>query len=150
MITKKRTHISSLNFPYIGIMGLWLYLYKSVFMTSLMTSPGHKVGKKINIAISPSTFQPERRSKAQNITNTRGYHAGIFNFRYSFQSKNCRDLKMAAIWKFLKYWTQLQFHLRYKKIEIMPRKLIFKFSRPQVKGQRHRLTWSPSLTFKRP
>ena len=28
--------------------------------------------------------------------------------------KVCRDLKMAAILKILKYWTQLQFDLRYE------------------------------------
>ena len=30
--------------------------------------------------------------------------------------KVCRELKMAAILKILKYWTQLQFDLRYEKI----------------------------------
>ena len=44
MITKTWTEILSLNFLYLGIMGLWLYLFKSVLMTSLMTSSGHKVG----------------------------------------------------------------------------------------------------------
>ena len=43
-MTKKRVKISSLNFLRICIMRLWLYLYKFIFMTSLMTSPGHKVG----------------------------------------------------------------------------------------------------------
>ena len=45
MITKKRAKISSLNFPCIGIMILCLQLYKYVFMTSLMTSPRHKIGQ---------------------------------------------------------------------------------------------------------
>ena len=39
MITKKRAKISSLNFLCIGIMSLWLQLYKYIFITSLMTSP---------------------------------------------------------------------------------------------------------------
>ena len=34
------------------------------------------------IAIFPSIFQLERRSKAQNIGNAHGFLAGIFNFRY--------------------------------------------------------------------
>ena len=38
----------------------------------------------IEIDISPSIFQLERRSKAQNIGNADGYHGGIFNFRYYF------------------------------------------------------------------
>ena len=40
---KKRAKISSLNFLCIGIMRLWLHLYKCAFVTSLMTPPGHKV-----------------------------------------------------------------------------------------------------------
>ena len=45
MITKTWTEISSLNFLYIDIMGLWLYSYDSVFMASSMTSAGLKVGE---------------------------------------------------------------------------------------------------------
>ena len=45
MITKKRAKMSSLNFLCIGIMRLWLQIYKYIFMTSLMTSPGHKIGQ---------------------------------------------------------------------------------------------------------
>ena len=49
MITKKRANISSLNFLCIGIRRLWLYLYKRVFMTSLMTSPDHKVDRILKL-----------------------------------------------------------------------------------------------------
>ena len=49
MITKKREKISSLNFLCICIMRLWLQLYKYVFMTSLMTSPGHKIGQILKL-----------------------------------------------------------------------------------------------------
>ena len=45
MITKQRANISSLNFLCICILRLWLQLYKYIFMTSLMTSPGHKIGQ---------------------------------------------------------------------------------------------------------
>ena len=41
----KTSKISSLNFLCIGIMSLWLQLYKYIFMTSLMTSPGNKIGQ---------------------------------------------------------------------------------------------------------
>ena len=37
------------------------------------------------IDISPSIFKLERRSKAQNIGNTYGYLAGIFNFRQNIR-----------------------------------------------------------------
>ena len=52
MITKKRAKIASLNFLCICIMRLWLQLYKCIFMTSLMTSPGHKIGQIWNWYIS--------------------------------------------------------------------------------------------------
>ena len=70
------------------------------------------------IDISPSIFQLERRSKAQNIGNTNGYIAGILNVPYRFlQVKtNCRGPKMMAISKFFRYQTQLQFELRYESI----------------------------------
>ena len=45
MITRKRAKISSFNFLCIDILGLWVHLYRYIFMTSLMTSPGHKVGQ---------------------------------------------------------------------------------------------------------
>ena len=56
MITKKQRKISSLNFLYLGIMGLWLYLYKSAFMTLLMMSPGHKVGQILKLLYLPQYF----------------------------------------------------------------------------------------------
>ena len=49
MITKKRAKISSLNFLCIGIMRLWLQLYKYIFMMSLTTSPGHKIGQTLKL-----------------------------------------------------------------------------------------------------
>ena len=45
IITRKRAKKSSLNFLCINIMILWLHLYRYIFMTSLLMSPGHKVGK---------------------------------------------------------------------------------------------------------
>ena len=49
MITKKRAKLSSLNFRSICIMGSWLLLYKYIFMTSLMTSPSHKIGQLLKL-----------------------------------------------------------------------------------------------------
>ena len=37
------------------------------------------------IDISPSIFELQRRSKAQNVGNADGYLSGIFNFRYNFR-----------------------------------------------------------------
>ena len=49
MITKQRAHISSLNFLCICIIRLWLQLYEYIFMPSLMTSPGHKIGQILKL-----------------------------------------------------------------------------------------------------
>ena len=49
MITKKLAKMSSLKCLCIGIMRLWLQLYKYGFMTSLMTSPGHKIGQILKL-----------------------------------------------------------------------------------------------------
>ena len=53
MITKKQEKISSLNFLCKGIMRLWINLYKRAFMTSLMTSPGHKVSQIFKLIYIP-------------------------------------------------------------------------------------------------
>ena len=53
-------------------------------MTSLMTSHGHKVGQIFKL-ISPSIFELERPSKAENVGNANVYLSDIFNFRYNFQ-----------------------------------------------------------------
>ena len=49
MITKQRAKISSLNSLCICIIRLWLQLYEYIFMTSLMTSPGHKIGQILKL-----------------------------------------------------------------------------------------------------
>ena len=49
MITKTRAKILSLNFLCICIMIIWLQLYKYIFMTSFMTSPGHKIGQILKL-----------------------------------------------------------------------------------------------------
>ena len=49
MITEQRAKISSLNFLCICITRLWLQLYEYIFMTSLMTSPGHKIGQILKL-----------------------------------------------------------------------------------------------------
>ena len=49
MITKQRAKISSLNFLCICIIRLWLQSYEYIFMTSLMTSPGYKIGQILKL-----------------------------------------------------------------------------------------------------
>ena len=49
MITKQRAKISSLNFLCICIITFWVQLYEYIFMTSLMMSPGHKIGQILEL-----------------------------------------------------------------------------------------------------
>ena len=116
MVTKQRAKISSLNFLCICIIRLWQQLYEYIFMTLLMTSPGHKIGQILKLIylrqyLSYSVNQKLKMSEMLMaiflVYSTSGITSG---------KKVCRELKMAAILKILKYWTQLQFDLRYEKI----------------------------------
>ena len=116
MITKKRAKISSLNFLCICIMRLWLQLYKYIFMTSLMTSPGHKVGQILKLIylrqyLIYSVDQKLKMSEMLMAIFLVYSPSGITSGK-----KVCCELKMAAILKIFKYGTQLQFDLRYEKI----------------------------------
>ena len=115
-ITKKRAKISSLNFLCKGIMRLWLYLHKYIFMTSLMTSAGHRVGQIFKLIylrqyLSYSVDQKLKMSEMLMaiflVYSTSGITSG---------KKDYREVKMAVILKIFKYQTQLQFDLRYEKI----------------------------------
>ena len=53
------------------------------------------------ITISPSIFELERRSKAQNVGNANGYLSGILDFRYHFRKKKfVVSSKWCPFWKF--------------------------------------------------
>ena len=116
MITKQRAKISSLNFLCICIMGLWLQLCKYIFMTSLMTSPGHKIGQilkliylrqYLNCSVDQKLKMSEMLMAIFLIYSTSGITSG---------KKVCREVKIVAILKIWKYQTQLQFDLRFEKI----------------------------------
>ena len=103
MITKKLAKISSLNFLCICIMSLLLQLYKYVFMTSLMTSPGNKIGQILKLIylrqyLSYSVDQKLKMSEMLMaiflVYSTSGITSG---------KKVCRELKIPAIFKILKY-----------------------------------------------
>ena len=74
-----------------------------------------QIRSNFEIDISPSIFELERWSKAQNVGNANGYLSDISTSGITSNKKVYRELKMAAILKILKYWTQLQFDLRYEK-----------------------------------
>ena len=107
MITKQRSKILSSNFLCICIMRLWLQLYKCIFITSLITSPGHKVGQilklkylrtYLNYSVDQKLKMSEMLTAIFLVYSTSGITSG---------KKVCRELKMVAILKNLKYQTQL-------------------------------------------
>ena len=116
MITKQRVKISSINFQCICFIRLWLQLYEYIFMTSLMMSPGHKIGQILKLIYLPQymNYSVDQKLKMSEmlmaiflVHSTSGITSG---------KKVCPELKMAAILKILKYWTQLQFDIRYENI----------------------------------
>ena len=116
MITKQRVKISSINFQCICIIRLWLQLYEYIFMMSLMTSPGHKIGQILkliylrqymNYSVDQKLKMSEMLMAIFLVYSTSGITSG---------KKVWRELKMAAILKILKYWRQLQFDIRYENI----------------------------------
>ena len=85
-------------------------------MTSLMTSPGHKIGQILKLIyirqyLNYSVDQKLKMSEILLAIFLVYSPSGITSGK-----KVCRELKMAAILKILKYQTQLQFDLRYEKI----------------------------------
>ena len=116
MITKQRAKILSLNFLCICITRLRLQLYEYIFMTSLMTSPGHKISQILKLIY---LRQYLNYGVDQKLKMSEMFMAIFLVYSPSDISsgkKVCRELKMAAILKILKYSTQLQFDLRYEKI----------------------------------
>ena len=81
MITKKRARISSLNFLCISIMTLWPHLYKYIFMTSLMTSPDHKVGQILKLIFFHQCLSYSVDQKLKMSEMLMAIFFGIFNFR---------------------------------------------------------------------
>ena len=85
-------------------------------MTSLMASQDHKEGQilKLTYLLQYLSYSVDQKLKMSEMLMaiflvylTSGITSG---------KKVSRELKMAAILKILKYWTQLQFDLRYEKI----------------------------------
>ena len=59
---------------------IWIYIHNVIGDVTRSQSMSN-----FEIDISPSIFELERRSKAQNIGNANGYPSGISNFRYNFR-----------------------------------------------------------------
>ena len=85
-------------------------------MTSSMTSQDHKVGQILKLIylrlyLSYSVDQKLKMSEMLMAIFLVYSTSGITS-----DKKVCRELKLAAILKILKYYTQLQFDFRYEKI----------------------------------
>ena len=76
-------------------------------------------GSNFEIDISPSLFELERWSKAQNVGNTNGHLSGIFNFRCHFRLKVLSRAQNGGHFENFKILnTASQFDLRYEKKNI--------------------------------
>ena len=97
-------------------MSLWLQLYKYIFMTSLMTSPGNKIGQILKLIY----LRQYLSYSVDQILKMSEMLMAIFlvysTYGKTSSKKVCHELKMAAILKILKYLTQLQSALTYDKI----------------------------------
>ena len=111
VITKKWTEISSLNFLYRGIIGLWRYshksAHKSVFITSLLASGGHKVGQIWNyyISINISPRRSIKRSKYRQSAWLSCWHIQL-PVRL-LQPQNGGHFFNFEIFKIVSFWHQL-------------------------------------------
>ena len=116
MITKQRARITSLNFLCICIIRLWLQLYEYIFMTSLMTSPGHKIGQILKLIYLRQYLNHSVDQKLKMSEMLMAIFLVYSPSDITSDKKVCRELKMAAILKILRYLTQLQFDLGYENI----------------------------------
>ena len=66
--------------------------------------------------ITPSIFELEHRSKAQNIGELTGYLDVLLNVRYTLHSKSSLGPQMAAILKISKCFIWVHFDIRYEEI----------------------------------
>ena len=81
-------------------------------MTSFMTSPSNKIGQILKLIYLRQylNYSVDQKLKMSEML------MAIFLVYSPSGKKVCRELKMAAILKILKYETQLQFDLRYENI----------------------------------
>ena len=107
-------------------MRLWLQLYKYIFMTSLMTSPGHKIGQLLKLIylrqyLSYSVDQKRKMSEMLMAIflaySTHGMTSG---------KKNLVELKWRPFWKFgnIKHSLNLTSDMKISS-QILPKKVFW-------------------------
>ena len=90
MITKRTSKDIIIKLPvhrYHEIMTTIIQIYIHDVIDDVTRSQNRS---NFEIDISPSIFELDRRSKAQNVGNAHGHLSRILNFRYSFGKKVCR------------------------------------------------------------
>ena len=97
-------------------MSLWLQLYKYIFMTSLMTSPGNKIGQILKLIylrqyLSYSVDQKLKMSEMLMAIFLVYSTSGITS-----DKKSLSRAQNGGHFEHSKWQTQLQFDLRYEKI----------------------------------
>ena len=126
MITKQRARISSLNFLCICIIGLWLQLYEYIFMTSLMTSSGHKISQILKLIYlrQYSNYSVDQKLKMSEMLMAifLVYSAsGITSGKKKFVG-----LKWRPFWKFWNIKHSFNFTSDMKRSsQIMPKKVFY-------------------------
>ena len=115
-ITKQRAKISSLNLLCICIIRLWQQLYEYIFMTSLMTSPGHKIGQILKLIylrqyLNYSVDQKLKMSEMLMVIILVYSPSGITSGK-----KFVASSKRRPFWKFWNIKHSFKFDLKYEKI----------------------------------
>ena len=143
MITNQRAKISSLNFLCICIIRLWLQLYEYIFMTSLMTSPGHKIGQILKLIylrhyLHYSVDQKLKMSDMLMAIFLVYYPSGITSGK-----KFVASSKWRPFWKFwnIKHSFNLTSDMKISS-QIMPKKVFSWWWRHRW---RHRVAWKSAL-----
>ena len=102
-ITKKRAKTSSLNFLCKDIARLWLCLYKYICMTSLMTSPGYRVGQIFRLIYLRQYLSYSVHQKLKISEMLMAFFLVYSTSGITSCKKVCREDKMAAILNFLNF-----------------------------------------------
>ena len=101
MITIKQAKISSLNILCISIMRSWLHLNKCMYMTSLMTSADHKVGKILKLIFLHQYLSYSVDQKLKMSEMLMAIVLACSTSCIASGEKVCCELKIAAILKIL-------------------------------------------------
>ena len=103
-------------------MRLWLQLYKYIFMTSLMTSPGHKIGQMLKLIYLRQylSYSVDQELKMSEML------MAIFLLYSTSGKKSLLSSKWQPLWKFwnIKHSFKLTSDMK-RSSQIMPKKVFY-------------------------